>query len=210
LIALQINNWNKEKENEKLRSFYLNSLIKDLAKDTLEINRIIKIQIADLKVTESVLRRIHNPAATIDTIVKIAKTEYNYAFQVKRDYSNNTFNTIISSGNIDLLDKELIDKLMGLNGLQSDQLKRFDSHIDYYQSIMSNYMISFPIFSRGIKDDIIDRTMWQNIDKKELIGKFTAGLGIRKFMFENTVNGHLKVKNESLEIIELIEKSLKK
>ena len=210
LIALSINNWNNDQENEKLKTFYMQSFVNDLAKDTIDINRIVNIQKADLESTKSFLKRIHNTTTTIDSVIAMAKTEYDYSFKVKRDYANNTFNTIISSGNIELLDKELIDKLMDLNSLQLDQLKRFDSHIDYYQNVMYTYMTSFPISSELKKEDIVDRTMWQEINEKELIGKFTASLGIRKFMFENTINGHLRVKAKSLEIIKLIEELLNK
>jgi hypothetical protein len=210
LIALQINNWNTERENEKLRTFYMQSLVNDLAKDTVDINRIIRIQKADLESTQKFLKRIHNPTATIDTIIKMAKKEYDYSFIVKRDYANNTFNTIISSGNIELLDKELVDKLMDLNGLQIDQLERFYSHIDYYQNIMSDYMASFPIYSEVTKNDLVDRVIWNDINEKELIGKFTAGLGVRLFMFKNTISGHLRVKEKSIEIISFIENTFKK
>ena len=210
VIALQINNWNTERENKKLKTVYLQALVNDLAKDTVDINRIVKIQKADLESTQNFLKRIHSTTATIDTIIKMAKKEYNYSFSVKRDYANNTFNTIISSGNIELFDKELVEMLMDLNSLQIDQLERFDSHIDYYQNIMSDFMASFPIYSEVTKNDLVDRIIWNDINEKELIGKFTAGLGIRLFMFKNTVSGHLRVKEKSVEIINFIENDFEK
>jgi hypothetical protein len=88
----------------------------------LDINRITELQLEDNKTTEKLLKRIYNPSSNIDTIIKIARNELNDTFKVKRDYSNNTFNTIISSGNINLLNKDLIDKLMDLNSMQEDQL----------------------------------------------------------------------------------------
>ena len=48
LIALQINNWNQENENNKLKVFYMTSLVNDLTKDTLDINRITKNNIIRL------------------------------------------------------------------------------------------------------------------------------------------------------------------
>ena len=105
LIALQINNWNQESENKKLEIFYMNSLANDLKKDTLYINFITEIQLEDNKTTEKLLKRIYKPSSNIDTIIKIARNELDDGFRVIRDYSNNTFNTIISSGNINLLIK---------------------------------------------------------------------------------------------------------
>jgi len=210
LIALQINNWNQERKNQKLKVFYMNSIVNDLVKDTLDINRITHIQITDNEATKKYLNRILNSSSTIDTIINIARNEFNYYFQVKRDYANNTFNTLISTGNIELLDKELIEKLMELNSLQIDQLKRADSHINYYQTIMSNNIRSFPLLINIPEDNIVERTLWKDINEKELVGNLTAVIGVRKLMFENTIIGHLKVKEKEKDIFKLIEKLLNK
>ncbi|MFL0352809.1 DUF6090 family protein [Xanthomarina sp. GH4-25] len=209
LIALQINNWNQEKENNKLKVFYMKSLMNDLNIDTLDINRITQIQVSDNHKTNDFLNRIYSQSATIDTIVKIAKKEFEYAFQVKRDYSNNTFNTIISSGNIELLDRELIEKLMELNSLQTDQLKRFQSNLDSYLDVVSNYSKSFSVVnSNAPENNIIDSILWNNINEKEFVGNFTTVLKLREFTFDNTIKGHLKVKEKTIETLNLIERLL--
>ncbi|PWI29723.1 hypothetical protein DI383_10935 [Flavobacteriaceae bacterium LYZ1037] len=209
LIALQINNWNQEKENNKLKVFYMKSLMNDLNIDTLDINRITQIQVSDNHKTNDFLNRIYSQSATIDTIVKIAKKEFEYAFQVKRDYSNNTFNTIISSGNIELLDRELIEKLMELNSLQTDQLKRFQSNLNSYLDVVSNYSKSFPVVnSNAPENNIIDSILWNNINEKEFVGNFTTVLKLREFTFDNTIKGHLKVKEKTIETLNLIERLL--
>jgi hypothetical protein len=208
LIALQINNWNQEREDNKLKVFYMNSLANDLNKDTLDINHITQIQIADNKTTTEYLRIIYNPNSNIDSIIKVAKQKDD-SFRVKRDYSNNTFNTIISSGNIELLDKDLVDKLMDLNSLQLDQLKRFDSNLDAYTDLVSYYLQHFPR-SKGPEGNIVDAILWNNVDEKILVSSLTNTLYQRKFMFRNTIRGHLRVKEKSREILELIESLLEK
>ncbi|WP_235299578.1 DUF6090 family protein [Portibacter marinus] len=205
LIALKINNLNTERKNAELAEVYLESLIRDLVSDTIDINRIVDVQKKDLLAIKSTLNKIHLASTTIDTMEKIIKLEYDYAFKVKRDYANNTFNTIISSGNIELLDKELVEKLMDLNSLQIDQLERFRSNIEYYQSVMSMHMVHFPINVEVHEGDIIDQILWDNLDPKELVGTFVAALGVRKFMFENTTAAHTRIKEKSIEIINFIE-----
>jgi hypothetical protein len=209
LIALQINNWNQENENKKLEIIYMNSLANDLKKDTLDINRITKIQIEDNKTTETLLNRIYKPSSNIDTIIKIARYEVDDTFRVKRDYANNTFNTIISSGNINLLNKDLIDKLMDLNSMQEDQLKRFDSNLDTYKNISIFYTQHFT-YSKGPTGNIVDEILWNDVNEKVLVSSLTNSLIQRKFMFENTISGHFKIKEKSQDILELIEKLLKK
>ena len=99
---------------------------------------------------------------------------------------------------------------MDLNIIQLDQLKRYDSHHDYYLKVMANYTQSFPIHSKMPKGNIVDRVIWNNVNQKELISNFITVLEIRKFTFESTVKGHLKVKDKSKEILELIKMLLDK
>lgn len=210
LIALQVNTWNQQRQDDKLAEFYMRSLSNDLIKDTLDINRIIEFQTADNNSTQYFLNRLLSPSCTIDTLIKIARKEFDYGFRVKRDYANNTFNTIISSGNIELLDKELINKLMDLNVLQQDQLKRFDSHIDTHHNLLSIYVQRFPVYIDVPEISLIDSLLWKNVDERALAGNFTSLLGYRQFMFGNTIRGHLRVKEKSKEILELIETLLEK
>ena len=177
--------------------------------EVLEENKgfVPKIQIYDNNRTNEFLKRIYSQSANIDTIIKIARKEFNYSFRVKRDYSNNTFNTIISSGNIELLDRELIENLMELNSLQKDQLKRFQSNLDSYLDVVVEYSKSFPIEnSNAPENNIIDKILWSDINEKKFVGNFTTALSLRKFTFDNTIRGHLKVKDKSIEVLELIEK----
>ena len=208
LIALQINNWNENRKDHKLKVFYMNSIKNDLIKDTVDINRVTKIQRIDNEASEHYLNRMLDPLSTIDTIINIAKNEYDFKFTVKREYANNTFNTLISTGNIELLDKELTQKLMDLNSLQQDQLERFYSHMGYFEKIMSDYLQNYPIYDDIPENALVGKILWENINEKQLVGSFTAILGLRKFMFHNSISGHLRVKEQSIEVLNLIDKLL--
>ncbi|WP_223033783.1 DUF6090 family protein [Hanstruepera marina] len=208
LIALQINNWNENRKKHQLKVFYMNSIKNDLTKDTLDINHIIKLQRADNKASDEYLNRMLDTLSTIDTIINIAKNEYDFKFTVKREYANNTFNTLISTGNIELLDKELTQKLMDLNSIQQDQLERFYSHMGYFERIMSDYLQNYPIYDSIPENTVVGKILWDDIDEKQLVGSFTSILGLRKFMFKNSISGHLRVKDQSIEVLNLIDKLL--
>ena len=188
----------------------MNSIKNDLIKDTLDINRITKIQLADNEASSQYLNRILAQESTIDTIINIAKNEYNFKFTVKREYANNTFKTLISTGNIELLDKELTQKLMDLNNLQEDQLERFYSHMGYFERIMSDYLQNYPIYNNIPENTIVENILWNNVNEKQLVGSFTSILGLRKFMFKNSISGHLTVKEQSIEVLNLIDELLEK
>ena len=107
------------------------------------------------------------------------------------------------------MDKDLVDKLMDLNSLQLDQLKRFDSNLDAYTNVVSYYLQHFPT-SKGPEGSIVDAILWHNVDEKILVSSLTNTLYQRKFMFKNTIRGHLRVKEKSREILEPIESLLEK
>jgi len=69
LIALQINTWNKEREDQILKQSYLNSLIEDLAKDIDAIQNTIAYQIEDsLRIAEHQKRLTKKDASLEDML----------------------------------------------------------------------------------------------------------------------------------------------
>ena len=204
LIALQINNWNENRKNNELAKFYMESLRTDLQNDVIAIDYITTIQKKDLTFFKNLEKRINSPLATLDTIVNIAKNEYRHSFKAKRDYNNNTFNTIVSSGNLELLDKDLIDALMKLNSIQEDQLKRFSSNLEGYKAININYNKRYNYNSR-FKNSYVDNVLWANVDEVELVGLINAAISLRIFTFTNSVGGHLRAKEQSELILKILE-----
>ena len=145
LIALQINNWNENRKNNKLKEFYMKSLAEDLNRDILHINRVATLQEKEINLLQSFTDRIYlQSSTTIDTIRKIAQFEFDPDYVVKRDYNNNTFNTIISSGNIELFDRNLIDELMQLQNYQLEEIKRSKNNLDQYNTTYNNYSMRYP------------------------------------------------------------------
>tara|TARA_R110001632_G_scaffold83134_4_gene184234 strand:- start:1577 stop:2335 length:759 start_codon:yes stop_codon:yes gene_type:complete len=207
LIALNINNWNENLKNDNLKEFYMQSLVEDLARDTLDINRVAAFQEKDLNMLKNFKTRIYNQSSTtLDTIRKIARFEFNSEYKVKRDYNNNTFNTIISTGNIELFDRNLIDELMLLQNYQLDEINRSKNNLDQYDIIYSNYSTRYPIIAKDKpKDNIVDRLLWSNIDEKDFVGNFVAILDSKQSTFRNTIMGQREVKDKSKEILLLLQ-----
>ena len=98
---------------------------------------------------------------------------------------------------------------MDLNSIQEDQLKRFDSNLDTYKNVSTYYAQHFT-YSNGPTGNIVDEILWNNVNEKVLVSSLSNSLTQRKFMFDNTIRGHLRVKEKSREILELIDTLLKK
>ena len=118
LIALQINNWNENKKKYKLRTAYKNSLINDLSLDTLMLGKLIIENNNILKVLNIQQKRFLGPETPIDTIIKIARDEFDPELNMRFNYNRNTMNTLIASGNIDLFSREFNEMLMSLIAIQ--------------------------------------------------------------------------------------------
>jgi hypothetical protein len=93
LIALQINNWNENRINNKKLKSYLTDIIKDLKKDTATINYEIKFSKGRNLTAKSFLALKDYNVLTIDSLEKSLETFYSII-----PFSNSTFKKIENSG----------------------------------------------------------------------------------------------------------------
>lgn len=100
-IAFGLNNWNEGRQDQKLKSQYVNNLIQDVNSEIEKLNT-VQSQIQDKISTIRKLRpQLMNPQlrndSTITKIFKLARLE-NF------DPENSTYQTLINSGDMKLLD----------------------------------------------------------------------------------------------------------
>ena len=145
LIALQINNWNENRKKQKLKVSYEISLMNDLSSDTLMLGRLIEENYKTLKSLEMQQRRFLGPETPIDTLMKIARNEFDPNFNVRFKYNRNTINTLIASGNIDLFNKEFNEVLMSLISLQDTERENSKFYSEVYTSKISRYSDDYPV-----------------------------------------------------------------
>ena len=119
LIALQINNWNERQKKGQLQNEYKSSLMIDYTKDTLQLNRHLLSNKERLQKLDTVVNNIETGVyKRVEDYVDIFLQE-DVGIRVTNIYNTNSFNLLISNGNIDLLDKSLRTKIMELNRLQN-------------------------------------------------------------------------------------------
>tara|TARA_B100000497_G_scaffold126268_1_gene164710 strand:+ start:944 stop:1378 length:435 start_codon:yes stop_codon:yes gene_type:complete len=106
LIALSINNWNENQKREKLKSAYRVSLVNDLSLDTLMLSTLMSENNNVLKALRNQQDRFLGPNTSFDTLLNIAKNEFDPELNMRVKYNRNTINTLIASGNIDLFSRE--------------------------------------------------------------------------------------------------------
>ena len=166
LIALQINNLNESQKNKTLVDTYKKNLIENLVKDSLNIQtNFIKIN-EDLEKIEDFELRVSESSEPFNTIVDIARKEYDFKIYAFIDYENETYQILNSTGHLALFSTNLADELNSLYNLQETALKYQNKSMDTYLENLSNYSRNYPFSFRNnlIKNGTIAADkFWSNI-----------------------------------------------
>ena len=210
LIALQINNWNENRKNQKLIASYKNSLIENLVQDSIVIaDRINSIQSHILEI-EAFEKRVSNAQKPLDTILKIARFEYEFFISQSDHYEQDTYEVLNSTGHIALFDNKLIKKLKELNSLQdralADNLHTFES----YRNVGMSYARKYP-FSLG--NNLIKKNtkaaseVWSSISKSEHATEFNALVIAKGDSYRLALNHLPKLSIKTNELLALLLKN---
>ncbi|WP_445748334.1 DUF6090 family protein [Polaribacter sp.] len=172
LIALQINNWNENRKNNKKRIDYQRSLINDINKDIAAIDsQLIYIE-ESIAQHNNFTKRLSQPNASYDTLVKIAKYEFLGYFNNIDAFHTATFQTLLSTGDIGLFDENIRTQLIELNNQQQITLVVTKEAIDQYLGALVSYKYLSNIPINTIKSGKIYDEFWNTIDKNELVKDF--------------------------------------
>jgi hypothetical protein len=199
LIALQINNWNEHLKKEKLKVSYKTSLKNDLCLDTLMLGKLIVENYEIMNTLESQQNRFLGPESPIDTLIKIAKNEFEPELNTRFKYNRNTFNTLVASGNIDLFSKDFNEMLMSLIALQDIERENSKYYTEVYSSKVSRYSDNFPVSKRNYST--IFNSVWNNLDEKKLASSFISLTDIKGFAHYSFANEIENVKKATITIL---------
>jgi len=207
LIALSINNWNEENKRSSLKSSYITSLKSDLETDIINLKSGIESAQNDLNKNKSFSKRLSSSKATIDTLVKIARFEFNPIAGGPNELNRNTYNALVATGNIDLLGQELNKKLLEHNTLQLNSLTMIELNFQNYLVVGNRYAGRYPtnITLNGINGTLMD-SFWDNIDENNLKSDFNGILTSRMFTFYMIGSVKEELLKQTQELIKLIEK----
>ena len=177
LIALSINNWNEGRKNQVLVKNYTQNLIKDLTKDSITISRLIVNIKNDSTFLNNFEKRISKSTTALDTMLKIARYDYNFYIWIHDDYNNDTFKVLTSTGNIGLFKSEFINDFNTLYNLQELALSATNQTFETYRNGLIRYAQKYPIpFQSNLiangtpAADII----WKQISLREHATEFNA------------------------------------
>jgi hypothetical protein len=177
LIALQINNWNENNKNEILISTYKKGLIENLKKDSTNIADIIskvKEDLANIAVYEE---RVSNSQNPLDTLMSIARYEFNYMIALHYNFENDTYQALNSTGHLSLFSTDTIKELNELNNLQKESIFATNKLFTSYSNSLLNYSRKYPfslqtnLIQNGTK---ISDEIWDNVSLRDHATAFNS------------------------------------
>jgi len=130
LIALQINNWNENKKQDRRASIYVNKIIKDIETDINNIDSLVVIGQRNLKEIENYFNYFENQDPVdikmlIDSCSQIVEILRKYRYTP----NNHTFKDMQASGNSTLLSEDQKEALVVLSNTQEFYLIVFEKNI---------------------------------------------------------------------------------
>ena len=169
LIALEVNNLNEQSKREKLRENYVNSLLSDLESDIILLENQILTFNTELVRHTSLSKRLSSSDATFDTIRNIARYEFLPFFTPSNNLNINTYNALISTGNLDLIQSPLRKKIQKHNAEQLEILKTIELNFKLCAELGYEYMNDYPINVefKAIKGEQMN-SVWEQINENEL------------------------------------------
>lgn len=173
LIALSLNNWNTDNANKKIVLKNSKTLIQNLEKDSVFCeNRIWTIQKQEDELS-SLQARLSSRTATLDTLIKIVRYEFNPLTVTINFQNENAYKTMVLSGEINLFDSQLTQAIYDLyrkhEFIEKVSEDNFKVYVDAVQSYQERYSLNVEI--NTIKGHLQD-LLWEDVNAKDLIAKF--------------------------------------
>ena len=190
LIALQINTWNDYRKKNNLKANYIESLKRDLSADIIYFKSQIIADSIDLAKMLSFSKRLSNSLTTKDTLIQIARFEFLPFTDINNELNMSTYNSLISTGNIDVFDRKMSESLLKFNNLQLNSNSMIDRNDELYFNSVVVYRNKYPFNSErnGINGHFMD-SFWTSIDENNLKSDFNGILTAKISMLDNSILG---------------------
>jgi len=167
LIALQISNWNEASKRNNSKHVYTHNLKSDLTKDTIQLN-IQKGSKAALKTADSILAFINNSNTTLDDSKHFIKRTDLSGLRTLNSDNTNSFKLLVSTGNIDFFDNQLMQELMELNRLQNYEIFVSNGNSAIYCDLSRAYFENYVSNSTLKANQSLNDQLWKDDDAVKL------------------------------------------
>ena len=208
LIALYINNWNEERKDSIKKGHYVQKLISDLKKDSIALSSFVNwvnLETNNLKQINELLDR-PDTEITIDSIIDIS-TRINYLNPGSPTFNDETFQTLISTGEIRLLSESQMEQLMILHKRYEEHIKMTDVNSEMIIRSLEDYLNDFGYLNGSEKNSLYYKTLKRNFNEFEFLKKLRTYMGYKIFLYDLIASDANLVLEETIETLTILEKT---
>ncbi|MFX0558536.1 DUF6090 family protein [Maribacter sp. CXY002] len=207
LIALQINNWNENKKEDRIAKQSINALKFDLAKDIQTLETVIKNSIKDSTDLGRLRKKISDKNITLDTLIHIARFEFNPFIHLGISFNKNTAISLLSTGNINLLPKTVQQQLLLLNALQDRYLQVFTNDVGIYldNTILYSRKYTFNDYGHIDSNSKLADSIWSKASFTSLGAEFNGLIGVKYSDYHGLIPSLQNIHKETTKLIEHLE-----
>ncbi|MBT8301559.1 MAG: hypothetical protein KJO63_09525 [Maribacter sp.] len=202
LIALSINNWNDGRKKTNLKASFIESLKSDLSADIVYFKTQIENDSIDLAKMLTLSKRLSNSNTTIDTLIQIARYEFLPFTDINNELNMSTIHSLISTGNINVFDRNTSEALIKFNNEQLNSISMIDRNDELYFNSVVVYRNKYPFNSKrnGINGQFMN-SFWSSMDENILKSDFNGVLTAKIGMLENSILGRKELLKKTTEML---------
>ena len=148
LIALQINNWNENRKENKISQEYLTGITNDITKDLEQVDEILKEQIISISLISNIdnvfMEEFYEPEKHASFFNVIDTTLFKLLFSRGKSYRprRGTYNSLISDGKSGFIKNRDIFQL--LQEIYDEENLRVASSYEALKKIEGNIVLMYP------------------------------------------------------------------
>jgi hypothetical protein len=185
LIAFSLENWRETRNVQKERIQIIQSLTAELALDTILLNSYIEKTKRLAEHKQSLISRMRSYQASLDTIKYIAQKDYSPGVSLIKEFNTISIKSLVSTGKIELLDREIKTALIKLELIQTRILDQ--KHLNLYLQKAGAYSEKYP-FDMESNESYLSKLSWEIENEREFVILFTDVVGFHYRMLNQKVN----------------------
>ena len=174
-------------------------------KDILES----KSTISDLEVELDKLLvigdKISNQYLNIDSVINIYRFELNPLFNAFNNFNRNTFDGLLATGNINLIEKDLNYSLMTLFDLQEKTIQTINVNLEFYKNYTTRANLPFNDKLNAIGGEPLEE-VWRDPDKVEFIRNLSAMLSSKTLAYRTIIKSRKELLSETETVLRKLDK----
>ncbi len=184
LIALQINTWNEERKDNKKMKMYVKDLVSDLEKDTVNLNDWLRWSKKEIDELKEIDEYINSPDSmiTIDSIINIVPN-INFGNSGPGSLNQETFNTLVSTGDVGLIPEIQMNELKSLNFHYKDFENASEANMKFIFEFLMTFLNSYRFLFNEEKNSLVYLSQMKKFDEAEFLRTLDNYVGNKLFLY---------------------------